>query len=72
MFIDCGTCPVRGKRCADCVVGVLYDPGPATVDLDAAEQAAVATLVAAGLVTAEHAAEVRARREPWDGARAVG
>ncbi|HET7475865.1 MAG TPA: hypothetical protein VFJ97_07555 [Dermatophilaceae bacterium] len=72
MIIDCATCPVRGKRCADCVVGVLYDPRPAMVPPDAAERRALAALVAASMVTAEYAATVQARRQPWNGARAVG
>jgi hypothetical protein len=75
MIIDCLTCPVRGQRCDDCVVTVLSAPGsaghlvspepdgPTGVQLDAAETKVVSMLVGAGLVSAEAAAGLRARRE---------
>ena len=25
MFVDCATCPVRGRSCDDCIVPVLLD-----------------------------------------------
>ncbi len=55
MYIDCDACQVRGPACTDCVVTVLLgappDAVPASgVDLDTAEQAAIAVLAGAGLV----------------------
>jgi hypothetical protein len=55
MLIDCDTCTVRGLACSDCVVTVLLagqPPGPSEhgVDLDAAEQRAIAALADSGLV----------------------
>lgn len=86
MVMDCDTCPVRGVRCDDCVVTALgHLPVVVLSDgeqpLDAAEQRAVERFVAAGLVTAEVAGTLVARREPWSretdrrserGRRAVG
>jgi hypothetical protein len=57
MLIDCDSCAVRGPACGDCVVTVLLAGAPprglvATdqVELDAAEQAAIAVLAGSGLV----------------------
>jgi hypothetical protein len=63
MLIDCDACAVRGPACGDCVVSVLLsmpaagtagtgaDTGRAPgVDLDQAEQAAIAVLAGSGLV----------------------
>jgi hypothetical protein len=58
MLIDCDTCVARGRECGDCVVSVFLHistgrtPGllPVAVRLDDAEQAAVESLAAAGLV----------------------
>jgi hypothetical protein len=59
MLIDCDTCTVRGPACGDCVVTVLLGAPPsvleraeqeATLDLDPAEQAAIAVLAGSGLV----------------------
>lgn len=44
--IDCGTCPVKGDACADCVVTVLLGPP----ELDAREGAALVVLADSGLV----------------------
>lgn len=55
MLIDCDTCAVRGLACADCVVTVLLG-GPAgsdadgSLELDAAERAAIQVLAGSGLV----------------------
>lgn len=55
MFIDCDACTARGPACGDCVVTVLLGavaqtvPG-AGVDLDRAEQAALAVLAGSGLI----------------------
>lgn len=69
MIVECATCPAAGHRCGDCVVTVLAglpvldsagdDPGH--LPLDAAERAAVARFVAAGLLDRRYAASVRAR-----------
>lgn len=72
VIIDCTTCPVRELHCGDCMVPALLEPPTADLPLDAAERSAVTLFVAAGLVAVEDAAGLRARREPWDGARAVG
>lgn len=61
MLIDCDTCAVRGPACGDCVVTFLLATPPVTartpdpeepeaVELDAAEQAAIAVLARSGLV----------------------
>jgi hypothetical protein len=62
MIIDCDACAVRGPACGDCLVSVLlggppvegglpaHDEGPATVELDGAERAAIAVLAGCGLV----------------------
>jgi hypothetical protein len=54
MLIDCDTCTVRGLACGDCVVTVLIGAPPTVagdgVDLDGAEQAAIAVLADSGLV----------------------
>ncbi len=61
MLIDCDTCAVRGPACGDCVVTVLLGAPPVLgtasppdevdlVDLDTAEQAAIAVLAGSGLV----------------------
>lgn len=51
MLIDCDTCAVRDLQCGDCVMTVLLaQRGPATVELDPAEQSALAALADGGLV----------------------
>jgi len=50
VLIDCDTCAVRGLKCDDCVIGVLLDAPPQPVHLDASEQDAIGSLVAAGLI----------------------
>ena len=84
MIVDCMTCPVRGRRCDDCVVTMLGAPGSAEFPLDGAESRAVSMFVGANyLVTVHHGALVSARsvvglcahREPvehWASVRAVG
>lgn len=86
MIVDCMTCPVRGRRCDDCVVTVLRPLGsaelrpagrqvPAGVALDAVENRVVSMFVGAGLVDAGAAAKLRARIENghgWGRGRAVG
>lgn len=77
MLIDCGTCPVREVRCADCAVTALRGlPSIRVVDgelfLDPAERRAVEILVTAGLVGRDRAVTLTARREPWSHGQAVG
>jgi hypothetical protein len=56
MLIDCDTCVGRGIACDDCVINVLLQQPQAPLDasaaleLDEAEQHALATLAGAGLV----------------------
>ncbi len=56
MLIDCETCVVRDVSCADCVVTVLLASAPVEthveprLELDRAEQAAIAVLAGSGLV----------------------
>jgi hypothetical protein len=54
MLIDCDTCAVRGPACGDCVVTVLLGAPPARsgdgMELDGAEQTALAVLAGSGLV----------------------
>lgn len=63
MIVDCMRCPVRGQRCDDCVVTVVFASGLAELLLDAAENRAVSMFVGAGLVNAGAVAGLRARRE---------
>lgn len=72
VIIDCTSCPVRELHCGDCMVTAFLEPPTAELPLDAAERAAVTLFVASGLVAPEEAVGLRARREPWAGARAVG
>jgi len=72
MIVDCMNCQIRGQRCDDCVVTALFAPASAELPLDAAERRAIATFVGAGLVSAQTATELRARREPWGAIRAAG
>ncbi|HEX2705141.1 MAG TPA: hypothetical protein VHM65_05225 [Candidatus Lustribacter sp.] len=76
MQIDCDRCPVRGTHCESCFVTALARLPVLALDpqdqaLDPAEQRAVDLFVAAGLVAADEAAGLRARREPWRQASAV-
>ncbi|HEY6740822.1 MAG TPA: hypothetical protein VI110_00570 [Lapillicoccus sp.] len=81
MVVDCDRCPVRGTRCADCVVTALASLpvvvlSDGELPLDAGERRAVDRFVAAGLVSADVAGTLVARREPFTatptGERAVG
>lgn len=72
MGFDCAGCPVRGRRCDDCVVpaflalptlrapGADHEPGADGLPLLPEERATVSRLVAAGLVAPEEAAGLRA------------
>ncbi|HEY8828486.1 MAG TPA: hypothetical protein VIM17_12090 [Jatrophihabitantaceae bacterium] len=50
MLIDCDACSVRGGACRDCVVTVILNNPARPVELDEAEQYAVGSLAAVGLV----------------------
>jgi hypothetical protein len=50
VLIDCDDCSVRGAACRDCVVTVILNNPAHPVELDEAEQYAVGSLAAAGLV----------------------
>ena len=74
MIVDCATCPVRGQRCEGCVVTVLLAhpvaPVQTGIPLDAAERAAVAMFVDAGLIDQRRAETLRAHRTQKRGGRA--
>jgi len=81
MIVNCRTCPVRDRRCDDCVVTALLAPrsaegtSPHELRLDAAENRAVSVLVGAGLFEAGAVPRLRARPEAlehWAAAREVG
>ena len=81
MVVDCDHCPVRGTRCDDCVVTALASLpvvvlSDGELPLDAAERRAVDRFVAAGLLSADVADALVARREPFPATstreRAVG
>lgn len=57
MYLDCSTCPGRGRACEGCVVSVLLDPRPA---LDPDTAAALDVLQRAGLIGPAHLAVVTA------------
>jgi hypothetical protein len=50
MLVDCDNCVVRGSACGGCVVTVLLGAPPSGVELDDAEQRALAVLADAGMV----------------------
>jgi hypothetical protein len=50
MLIDCDTCAGRFHACGDCVINVLLSRPPQPMELDDAEQGAIASLADAGLV----------------------
>jgi hypothetical protein len=72
VIIDCKSCPVRELHCDDCMVTTLLAAPTADLPMDSAERAAVTLFVASGLVSPEDAGDLVARREPWEGGRAVG
>jgi hypothetical protein len=81
MVVDCDRCPVRGTRCDDCVVTALASLpvvvlSDGELPLDAGERRAVDRFVAAGLLSADVAGTLVARREPFPATsteeRAVG
>jgi len=65
VIIDCQTCPVRDLHCDECIVPAMLAPLDAAIPLDRAERAAVSRFVSAGLVSAQQATALEARREPW-------
>lgn len=48
--VDCAACQVRGPACNDCVVSVLLGPMPTALELDTAEQQALANMASSGLL----------------------
>lgn len=67
MIIDCDDCPVRGLACKECVVSVLLGSAPdglEHLELDDAEQKAVAALAGAGLIPPLRMATVSTNSEP--------
>jgi len=77
-MIDCTGCRNRGPACQDCVLSVLLEQhhhgGPAPVELDADERAAVAALAGQGLLpplrlmpqSSPVLLEVGARPQHWE------
>lgn len=72
MRIDCETCPVRERHCAECMVTALLQLAPLEQRLDTDERRAVDTLASAGLITAHEAVTATARIEPWRPLRSTG
>jgi len=54
MFIDCGTCAVRGAGCADCVVTIVLGEDdssrPVGIEVGIEERRAISALAQVGLV----------------------
>jgi hypothetical protein len=50
MLIDCDTCAVREIHCADCVMTVLLTERRSPVELDSAEENALAALAEGGIL----------------------
>ncbi|HWC20732.1 MAG TPA: hypothetical protein VG502_00405 [Flexivirga sp.] len=72
MRIDCDTCPVRDRQCAECMVTALLQLAPLEQRLDSDERRAVDTLASAGLISAQEAVSATARLEPWKPLRSTG
>ena len=81
MVVDCDRCPVRGSRCDDCIVTALASLpvvvlSDGELPLDAGERRAVDRFLRAGLLSADVAGTLVARREPFTATspqeRAVG
>jgi hypothetical protein len=72
MRIDCDTCPVQGRQCAECMVTALLQLAPLEQRLDNDERHAVDVLATAGLITAAEAVSATARIEPWRPLRSTG
>lgn len=72
MQIDCETCPVRRRRCDDCMVTALLQLAPLEQRLDDEERRAIDAFAGVGLIGATEAASAVARIEPWDPLRSTG
>lgn len=72
MRIDCETCPVRDRHCAECMVTALLELAPLEQRLDSDERHVVDGLASAGLITAQEAESATARIEPWKPLRSTG
>lgn len=81
MHIECESCPVRDRHCADCMVTVLLGmPAPVAspvedelrLVLDDRERRGVQTLFAAGLISESEARGARAVRERAEVYRVTG
>lgn len=70
--IDCNSCPVRDRRCAECMVTALLQLAPLEQRLDEDERQVVDTFATLGLITAQEAAGAIARIEPWQPLRSTG
>ncbi len=87
MHIDCGSCPVRDRHCADCMVTVLLQMPVPRADLFPAEaggrnelgltvtereRAALDIFVDAGMLSASQVRAARPVAEPLVGLRSTG
>lgn len=72
MQIDCDSCPVRERHCAECMVTALLQLAPLDLRLDDDERAVVETLAGLGMVSATEAHRATARIEPWNPLRSTG
>jgi hypothetical protein len=85
MLVDCESCPVRGRHCAECVVNTLFGEAPSMADLtaepepsgrygDDAERRALEALTGAGFevtVLAREAPRLRLISSPGGRGRAA-
>ncbi|MEY3407011.1 MAG: hypothetical protein RL038_72 [Actinomycetota bacterium] len=50
MRIDCGTCPIQGHGCGDCVVNLFWESPTTGLGLWPAEERALKVLAEVGLI----------------------
>ena len=73
MLIDCGSCPIRGRACAECVVSVLFGDAGLVSDVEAVDPAEVVERRALELlIDAGFEVTVLSREEVRPGLRVVG
>ncbi len=79
MHIDCESCPVRDRHCADCMVTVLLEmPAPRIEQdelglvLDDRERRGVKALFSVGLISEAEMRNARAVREQGEVLRVTG
>lgn len=79
MHIECRSCPVRDRHCADCMVTALLEMPAPRADMtgsdlapDENERRALTAFVSAGLIGATQAQAARAMPEPRRALRVTG